>query len=212
MRLEFDELLDNAPVTRKGLVDKNGNPTQASGVIAFPRSDWPNEKNQAYPILSYQHGTVIEKDAVTSQTGIWILPALIAGYGYVYLEPDYLGLGISDGLHPYQIKEPYGTHVVDFIRAADQFSNINNDFQINSQVFLAGYSEGGYATMASVKEIEENLSDEFNITAKEIFIDKDNKIVEGDPNKIQTVIDQWKFTRKISSPSPNWYLAEIKNS
>tara|TARA_Y100000590_G_scaffold454953_1_gene602693 strand:- start:692 stop:1297 length:606 start_codon:yes stop_codon:yes gene_type:complete len=42
--------------------------------------------------------------------------------------------------------------------------------------------------------------------------DKNNKIVEGDPNKIKTVIDQWKFTRKISSPSPNWYLAEIKNS
>ncbi len=42
--------------------------------------------------------------------------------------------------------------------------------------------------------------------------DKDNKILEGDPNKIKTVIDHWKFTRKISSLSPNWYLAEIKNS
>ena len=42
--------------------------------------------------------------------------------------------------------------------------------------------------------------------------DKDNKILEGDPNRIKTVIDHWKFTRKISSPSPNWYLAEIKNS
>ena len=42
--------------------------------------------------------------------------------------------------------------------------------------------------------------------------DKDNKVVEGDPNKIRTVIDHWKFTKKISSPSPNWYLAEIKNS
>ena len=42
--------------------------------------------------------------------------------------------------------------------------------------------------------------------------DKDNKVVEGDPNKIRTVIDHWKFTKKISSPNPNWYLAEIKNS
>tara|TARA_B100001996_G_scaffold292829_1_gene233029 strand:- start:1090 stop:1692 length:603 start_codon:yes stop_codon:yes gene_type:complete len=41
--------------------------------------------------------------------------------------------------------------------------------------------------------------------------DKDNKIVEGDPSKIKTVIDHWKFTRKISSLNPNWYLAEIKN-
>ena len=42
--------------------------------------------------------------------------------------------------------------------------------------------------------------------------DKDNKVVEGDPNKIRTVIDHWKFTKRISSPNPNWYLAEIKNS
>jgi len=40
---------------------------------------------------------------------------------------------------------------------------------------------------------------------------QDNKIVEGDPNKIKTVIDHWKFTKKISSVNPNWYLAEIKN-
>ena len=42
--------------------------------------------------------------------------------------------------------------------------------------------------------------------------DGDNKIIEGDPNKIKTVIDRWKFTKQISSSSPNWYLAEIKNN
>ena len=42
--------------------------------------------------------------------------------------------------------------------------------------------------------------------------DKDNKVIEGDPDKIKTVIDKWKFTRPTSSMSPNWYLAEIKNS
>ena len=42
--------------------------------------------------------------------------------------------------------------------------------------------------------------------------DKDNNVIEGDPNKIKTVIDHWKFTRKTSSMNPNWYLAEIKNN
>ena len=42
--------------------------------------------------------------------------------------------------------------------------------------------------------------------------DKDNNVIEGDPDKIKTVIDKWKFTRPTSSMSPNWYLAEIKNS
>ena len=42
--------------------------------------------------------------------------------------------------------------------------------------------------------------------------DKDNNVIEGDPNKIKTVIDRWKFTRKISSLNPNWYLAETKTN
>ena len=67
--------------------------------------------------------------------------------------------------------------------------------------------------------------EKFDKTAEAIFLtvkfvseiisvkkDKDNKVVEGDPNKIKTVIDHWKFTKKISSKSPNWYLSEIKNS
>ena len=41
---------------------------------------------------------------------------------------------------------------------------------------------------------------------------ENNKVIEGDPNKIKTVIDRWKFTRKTSSMNPNWYLTEIKNS
>ena len=42
--------------------------------------------------------------------------------------------------------------------------------------------------------------------------DKDNNVIEGDPNTIKTVIDRWKFTRKISSMNPNWYLAETKTN
>ena len=42
--------------------------------------------------------------------------------------------------------------------------------------------------------------------------DKNNNIIEGDPNKIKTVIDRWKFTREISSMNPNWYLAETKTN
>ena len=42
--------------------------------------------------------------------------------------------------------------------------------------------------------------------------DRNNNVVEGDPDKIKTVIDKWKFTRPTSSSSPNWYLSEIKNS
>ena len=39
--------------------------------------------------------------------------------------------------------------------------------------------------------------------------DKDDKIIEGNPNKIKQVTDYWKFTRNLSNTSPNWYLSEI---
>ena len=50
------------------------------------------------------------------------------------------------------------------------------------------------------------------IKSNERLEDKDNKIIEGNPDKIKTVIDRWKFTRKASSMSPNWYLSEIKTN
>ena len=146
-------------------IDIHGNIHEATGTISYPRVDWPDIPNQAFPILSYQHGTVVEKSDVTSIAGEWILPAILTGAGYVYVEPDYLGLGGSEGMHPYHLKEPYGTAVVDLLRAVRHYALFENDqFIINDQLFLAGYSEGGYATMATHQIIERDYSDEFAIT------------------------------------------------
>ena len=62
--------------------------------------------------------------------------------------------------------------------------------------------------------MKSSANEKFDKTAEAIFLtvkfvseiisvkkDKDNKVVEGDPNKIKTVIDHWKFTKKISSKS-----------
>ena len=38
---------------------------------------------------------------------------------------------------------------------------------------------------------------------------KDEKIIEGNPDKIKFVTDSWKFTKNINNKSPNWYLSEI---
>ncbi len=73
--------------------------------------------------------------------------------------------------------------------------------------------------------IKSSTIEKFDKTAEALFFtvkfvseiisvkkDTNNTVIEGDPDKIKTVIDHWKFTKKISSSSPNWYLAEIKNS
>ena len=146
-------------------IDVHGNPYVATGTISYPRIDWPDIPDQAFPIMSYQHGTIVEKSSATSVSGEWILPAILTGAGYVYVEPDYLGLGDSEGRHPYHIKESYGTAVVDMLRAVRYYAAFENDqFLVNDQLFLAGYSEGGYATMAVHNIIERDYSDEFTIT------------------------------------------------
>ena len=40
--------------------------------------------------------------------------------------------------------------------------------------------------------------------------DKDNKIVSGDPEKIKTVLDTWKFSKDSRSSNPNWLLIDTQ--
>ena len=53
---------------------------------------------------------------------------------------------------------------------------------------------------ASVKFVSEVIS---------VKKDKDDKIIEGNPDKIKLVTDHWKFSRNILKKGPNWYLSEI---
>ena len=61
----------------------------------------------------------------------------------------------------------------------------------------------------------EKIKDEIFATVKfvcEIIStkkDKNDNIIEGNPDKIKIVTDHWKFKKSILSRSPNWYLAEI---
>lgn len=38
--------------------------------------------------------------------------------------------------------------------------------------------------------------------------DKNNKVIEGNPDIIKTVNDVWKFSKNMWSSNPNWYLVE----
>ena len=41
--------------------------------------------------------------------------------------------------------------------------------------------------------------------------DKNNKIVEGNPDNIKTVNDVWKFSKNMWSQDPTWYLVDTSN-
>lgn len=141
-------------------IDQFGNTTLASGLISYPDNVY-----EAYPIASFQHGTQIRRESAPSMNGFNDLVIWLASTGYVFIEPDYLGLGVSEMMHPYHLKDVTASSVIDMIIASKNFCNQMQDIQYNEQLYLFGYSEGGYATMAAVKEIEENYNNEISITA-----------------------------------------------
>ena len=54
--------------------------------------------------------------------------------------------------------------MIDLVRAAKTYLK-QRDIALNDQLFLAGYSEGGYTTLAAHQRIESKFSEEFTVTA-----------------------------------------------
>jgi len=142
-------------------VDVFGNPTLASGALYLPQVSC-----DTLPMLSFQHGTVMDERDVPSNRSDDIAGYFYAGTGYITVMPDYLGLGDNPGIHPYIHWESEATAGIDLIRAAREFLKDSLRIMDNKQLFITGYSQGGHATMAMHKYIQmHDLQDEFNIVA-----------------------------------------------
>ncbi len=140
-------------------IDPFGLPILASGAVVLPSTVAP------VPLVSYQHGTIVEKSDVPSQLSSDSLIGVAFGTsGYLASLPDYLGLGDSPGLHPYHHAATEAEAVVDLLRAARTFA-ASRSVMLNGQLFLLGYSQGGHATMAATRELETQLTNEFTVTA-----------------------------------------------
>ena len=84
------------------------------------------------------------------------------GAGYITAIPDYLGMGEGPGFHPFVDSRTEATATVDMLRAARKLCSILL-VRLSGQVFLSGYSQGGHAAMATLKEITEKHSREFDV-------------------------------------------------
>jgi alpha-beta hydrolase superfamily lysophospholipase len=137
-----------------------GKPIQASGLVMVPTGI-----TEAAPIISVQHGTTFVKDEAPTKAGGYTGMELFASAGYISLMPDFIGYGESEEIfHPYYDKEHSALAVIDMIKAAKEFL-AREKVDYNNQLFLAGYSEGGYVTLAAANEIETNPLHELNVTA-----------------------------------------------
>jgi hypothetical protein len=137
-----------------------GENLKASGLVAFP------ETNNAVPILNFNHGTTsLHRDAPTEDLFQYSFFSNAASAGYIFVIPDYLGFGVSDDiLHPYYRSDITGSTIVDMLKATKELAEIEG-YNFNGDVFLSGYSEGGFATMSAHKTLEENNSYGLNLVA-----------------------------------------------
>jgi predicted lipid-binding transport protein (Tim44 family) len=85
---------------------------------------------------------------------------------------------------------------------------VRNKENIKSDFTFIGVKD---SSVEKYEKIKDNLFATVKFVAEVISVkkDKDNKIIEGNPDKIKFVTDSWKFTKNIKSNSPNWYLSEI---
>ena len=85
---------------------------------------------------------------------------------------------------------------------------VRNREGIKSEFTFIGVKE---SSVEKYDKVRDNLFATVKFMAEVISVKKDkaNKVIEGNPDKIKFVTDNWKFTRNIKQKDPNWYLSEI---
>ncbi|HOP03763.1 MAG TPA: lipase family protein [Tenuifilaceae bacterium] len=142
-------------------VSHNNDPIVASGALLVP------DAQNSLPLLSFQHGTITEESSAPSNFQSFYTDAatVFASTGFIIALPDYIGYGESKSIpHPYEHRASLATSCRDMIRATYEFFKVQKIEQPSQQLFLSGYSEGGFATMATYKLLQEQHSNEFIIT------------------------------------------------
>ncbi|SDM47718.1 Prolyl oligopeptidase family protein [Oryzisolibacter propanilivorax] len=131
--------------------DKDGTLVRASGLVALPDKG----ANAASPVIGYQHATTFQNDNAPSRKLEPAEPPIVlASLGYIVVAPDYVGFGESNArTHPYLQAHPTARAVLDMLTAAQTWRR-QNAVADTGQLYLVGYSEGGYATMAAQREME----------------------------------------------------------
>lgn len=150
-------------IVRKVVYNTNykGKTIQASGVMCIPKG-----MDKAATFLSMQHGTIFhDKEAPSNASWSYKEFEMLASAGYVVFVPDYIGYGESkEYFHPYYDYEHSSRSVIDLMQAGKELLDTEK-VKYTGNVILAGYSEGGYVTLATHKKMEEEPIDGLKVIA-----------------------------------------------
>jgi Secretory lipase len=173
--INFNNTLEMQKVTYQS-TGADGQPHSMTGLLILPKSF--SGAKPSVPILMYQHGTepyrlyspsrfLAHLDRPADYPEVMVAAA-IASTGYAVAMADYEGMGDNTGTQPYAHGVSLALQVVDMLKASrDIIGSSNSPCSWNSQhqLFLMGYSEGGYVTMTTTRELQLNHAAEFTVTA-----------------------------------------------
>ena len=111
----------------------------------------------------------------------------IASMGYVVVIADYPGFGESAQIpHPYLITEPTVRSLVDMLYTVKEIGGSEfPGITFKNEYYLLGYSQGGWATLALHKALEQDYSSDFNLKGSSCGAGPYNilQLLEGMVNK-----------------------------
>jgi hypothetical protein len=144
-------------------VDASGKPTTASGLVAFPE----RRAGRVLSAVSYTHGTELERRYTPSVGDDLWGPGPTHAYaaaGFAAVAPDYLGMGVGSGWHPYLHVPSETTATIDLLRAARTFAQ-QNGRTLTRDVYLTGFSQGASAATGIAKALHHGADRSFRVAA-----------------------------------------------
>ena len=121
-----------------------------------------------FPLIAYARGTSKDRARTLANPAdreASLLIVMFAARGFIVVATDYLGYAQSSfPYHPYLHAGSEASSVIDSIRAARAVLK-SAAVATNGKVLLAGYSQGGHAALAALREIERTAGSDIAVSA-----------------------------------------------
>jgi Prolyl oligopeptidase family len=140
-------------------VGGQGEATTSSGALMVP-SGIGSSCSGTRPIVLYAHGTSTDKSydianlsGASNSEGV-LLAAVFAAQGFIVVAPNYAGYDTSTlSYHPYLVADQQSQDMMNALTAArSAFGSLG--ISGGSQLFITGYSQGGYVALATLRAMQ----------------------------------------------------------